>query len=177
MGFLDKVVDVLGFVEKKEIDVEEETTMDKPVQTVSKAAPVATKPESKPVTRINNVVAFNHPNRDYGNNRQGEVENARVVLVEPIRFEESQGIADNLLDHKAVVINIESCDTDIAAKIIDFVGGVVYAIDGTIQKVSQGIILAAPQNIDIASELKHDMETTDEEIFAWITQYNRRGDF
>ena len=100
-----------------------------------------------------------------------------MVLVEPIRFEESQGIADNLLDHKAVVINIESCDTDIAAKIIDFVGGVVYAIDGTIQKVSQGIILAAPQNIDIASELKHDMETTDEELFAWITQYNRRGDF
>ena len=49
--------------------------------------------------------------------------------------------------------------------------------DGTIQKVSQGIILAAPQNIDIASELKHDMADTDEEIFAWITQYNRRGDF
>ena len=76
-----------------------------------------------------------------------------------------------------MVINIESCDTDIAAKIIDFVGGVVYAIDGTIQKVSQGIILAAPQNIDIASELKRDLENTDEELFTWITQYNRRGDF
>ena len=56
-------------------------------------------------------------------------------------------------------------------------GGVVYAIDGTIQKVSQGIILAAPQNIDIASELKRDLENTDEELFTWITQYNRRGDF
>ena len=177
MGFLDKVVDVLGFVEKEEIDTEEEAVLEKPAQTAPKTAPVAVKPESRPVTRINNVVSFNHPNREYVNARQGEVENARVVLLEPIRFEESQGIADNLLDHKAVVINIESCDTDIAAKIIDFVGGVVYAIDGTIQKVSQGIILAAPQNIDIASELKHDMETTDEEIFAWITQYNRRGDF
>jgi len=176
MGFLDKVVDVLGFVEKEEIDLEEETVAEKPMQTAPKAAPVAVKPENKPA-RINNVVSFNHPNRDYVNNRHGESENARVVLVEPIRFEESQGIADNLLEHRAVVINIESCDTDIAAKIIDFVGGVVYATDGTIQKVSQGIILAAPQNIDIASELKHDLETTDEEIFAWITQYNRRGDF
>lgn len=135
------------------------------------------KAENRSMTRINNVVSFTNPNREHTEHFGEGGENARVVLVEPVRFEESQGIADNLLDHKAVVINIESCDTDIAAKIIDFVGGVVYAIDGTIQKVSQGIILAAPQNIDIASELKRDLENTDEELFTWITQYNRRGDF
>lgn len=177
MGFLDKVIDVLGFVEKEEYDAEE-TTAEKPQQaTAPKVTAMPVKSEPKQLPRVNNVVSFNNPNREYSGNHGQEGENARVVLVEPIRFEESQGIADNLLGHKAVVINIESCDTDIAAKIIDFVGGVVYAIDGTIQKVSQGIILAAPQNIDIASELKHDMETTDEEIFAWITQYNRRGEF
>ena len=54
----------------------------------------------------------------------------------------------------------------------------IYAIDGSIQKVSQGIVLAAPANIDIASELKHNIETNgDEEIFAWVTRYNHRGDF
>jgi len=177
MGFLDKVVDVLGFVEREDDYEENDKAAEKPAQPAQKVAAMPVKAETRPAPRINNVVSFNNPNRDYSGNRHDEQENARVVLVEPVRFEESQGIADNLLDHRAVVINIESCDTDIAAKIIDFVGGVVYAIDGTIQKVSQGIILAAPQNIDIASELKHDMETTDEEIFAWITQYNRRGDF
>lgn len=171
MGFLDKVVDVLGFVEREEI---EEEVVEKPVQ---KQTAMPVKNEVKPVSRINNVVSFTNPNRESSAVRHENGENARVVLVEPVRFEESQGIADNLLEHRAVVINIESCDTDIAAKIIDFVGGVVYAIDGTIQKVSQGIILAAPQNIDIASELKRDLEDSDEEIFAWITQYNRRGDF
>ena len=174
MGFLDKVVDVLGFVEREEI--EEEEVVEKQAQPAQKQTAMPVKSEPKPIARIINVVSFNNPNREYSS-RHDNAENARVVLVEPVRFEESQGIADNLLDHRAVVINIESCDTDIAAKIIDFVGGVVYAIDGTIQKVSQGIILAAPQNIDIASELKHDMADTDEEIFAWITQYNRRGDF
>ncbi len=176
MSFLDKVVDVLGFVEREDDEPEEERAQAQaPAQ---KAAPVPVKNDPKPAQKYNNVVSFSSPNpsRDYGGRYDGP-ENARVVLVEPVRFEESQGIADNLLDHKAVVINIESCDTDIAAKIIDFVGGVVYAIDGTIQKVSQGIILAAPPNIDIASELKHDQVSTDEEIFAWITQYNRRGDF
>lgn len=176
MGFLDKVVDILGFVEREEYE-EEETVVEKMPQPAPKVTAIPVKQEAKPVTRLNNVVSFNNPNREFVSNHQENGDSARVVLVEPIRFEESQGIADNLLDRKAVVINIESCDTDIAAKIIDFVGGVVYAVDGTIQKVSQGIILAAPQNIDIASELKHDVEATDEEIFAWITQYNRRGEF
>lgn len=174
MGFLDKVVDVLGFVEREEY--EEETPAEKAPQQAPKVTAMPVKSEPKPMPRINNVVSFTNPNREFASSQQ-EGDNARVVLVEPVRFEESQGIADNLLDRKAVVINIESCDTDIAAKIIDFIGGVVYAIDGDDSKSDQGIILAAPQNIDIASELKHDMETTDEEIFAWITQYNRRGDF
>ncbi len=175
MGFLDKVVDALGFGGGND-DFDDDEVMGAPAQpqpAPKQAAPV--KSEPKPVTKVNNVVSFTNPNREYG--RMDSTENARVVLVEPVRFEESQSIADNLLDHKAVVINIETCNPDIAAKIIDFVGGVVYAIDGTIQKVSQGIILAAPQNIDIASELKNDNANTDKEIFAWITQYNRRGDF
>ncbi len=170
MGIMEKVVSVLGFVDREEEEVEE-TVEEKGAQ---KSSPVAVRQENKPAVRPNNVVAFNS-SRETVNHQDNT--NARVVLVEPVRFEESQGIADNLLEQRAVVINIESCDTDVAAKIIDFVGGVVYAIDGTIQKVSQGIILAAPHNIDIASELKNDLATTDEEIFAWITQYNHRGDF
>lgn len=171
MGIMEKVVSVLGFVDREEEELEE-VVEEKPV--AQKPSAMAVRAENKPATRLNNVVAFNN-NRETVSHQDNT--NARVVLVEPVRFEESQGIADNLLEQRAVVINIESCDTDVAAKIIDFVGGVVYAIDGTIQKVSHGIILAAPNSIDIASELKNDLATTDEEIFAWITQYNRRGDF
>ena len=172
MGIMEKVVSVLGFVDREEEYVED-TTEEK--ASAPKTTSMAVRPDNKPTARLNNVVAFNGGKET--SVQQQDNANARVVLVEPVRFEESQGIADNLLEQRAVVINIESCDTDVAAKIIDFVGGVVYAIDGTIQKVSQGIILAAPHNIDIASELKNDLATTDEEIFAWITQYNHRGDF
>lgn len=108
-------------------------------------------------------------------NSQGA--NVKVVLVEPRDFDETQGIADYLLGKQAVVINIEQCNPDIAAKIIDFVGGVVYAIDGSIQKVSQGIILAAPANINIASELKQQLSDDQTEVFSWVTRYNRKGDF
>ena len=109
------------------------------------------------------------------NNNQGT--NVKVVLVEPSEFNEAQSMADNLLRKQAVVINIEECDPDIAAKIIDFIGGVVYAIDGSIQRVSQGIVLAAPANIDIASELKQQLSDEQTEVFSWVTKYNRKGDF
>lgn len=171
MGFLDKMIDVLGFVEKNEDydDYEEEKAV-APVPKQETRSTVA--------SRTNNIVTLNHPKDPvYVSNQSGGGENARVVLVEPTRFEESQNIADSLLNKKAVVINIESCETEIAAKLIDFIGGVVYAIDGSIQKVSQGIVLAAPSNIDIASELKRDLENDNEEIFAWVSRYNRRGDF
>ena len=171
MGIMEKVVSALGFVDREDDEMEEVTEEKAPAQ---KMTALPAKQENKPLPRLNNVVSFSGNREPVA---QQDNANARVVLVEPVRFEESQGIADKLLEQRAVVINIESCDTDIAAKIIDFVGGVVYAIDGTIQKVSQGIILAAPHNIDIASELKNDLATTDEEIFAWITQYNHRGDF
>lgn len=167
---LDKLKEMLGFTNMDDDDDDDDDIVEE-----KKVQPAPVKVEQKPMQRVSNVVSFNSTPRERENGHREE--NARMVLVEPVRFEESQGIADSLLDHKGVVINIESCDTDIAAKIIDFVGGVIYAIDGTIQKVSQGIIVAAPQNIDIASELKHDMESTDEDIFAWITQYKGKGDF
>lgn len=173
MGVLENIMVALGFAEPREEEYEEEVKEEKNVVPMPKQ-------EAKPTLSsraANNVVSFNHP-KETGRSVSVGGENARVVLVEPQKFDEAQGIADSLLNHKAVVINIESCNADIAAKLIDFIGGVVYAIDGSIQKVSQGIILAAPANIDIASELKNNLETNgEEEIFAWVTRYNHRGDF
>lgn len=174
MNMLYKFMVALGFADGVEEDFEEEVKEEKNVVQMPKQD---TKANLSSRTTNNNVVSFNHP-KETGRTISVGNENARVVLVEPQKFDEAQGIADSLLNHKAVVINIESCNADIAAKLIDFIGGVIYAIDGSIQKVSQGIILAAPANIDIASELKHNLETNgDEEIFAWVTRYNHRGDF
>lgn len=55
-------------------------------------------------------------------------------MKEPVQFDEAQNIADDLLLGKAVILNIESCDPEIAAKLVDFIGGVIYAIGGDIQK-------------------------------------------
>ena len=106
---------------------------------------------------------------------------AKVVLQAPDSFNDAQRIADSLLAGKAVIINIEECDPEVAEKIVDFVGGVIYAINGDIQKVSAGTILATPANIAISSELKKEMgkgdNLTSDEVFSWVTSYNQRGEF
>ncbi len=167
MGFFNKVFDVMGFVETQEEDVQE-------LEPVRPQVPEK-KAEIRPLPKSNNLVSLQQREVTVVNNNQGT--NVKVVLVEPSEFNEAQSMADNLLRKQAVVINIEECDPDIAAKIIDFIGGVVYAIDGSIQRVSQGIVLAAPANIDIASELKQQLSDEQTEVFSWVTKYNRKGDF
>ena len=105
--------------------------------------------------------------------------NAKVVLKEPVQFDEAQNIADDLLLGKAVILNIESCDPEIAAKLVDFIGGVIYAIGGDIQKITDDTIVAAPANIDIAKDITGAAEGADvgTEVFAWLNKYNQRGDF
>ena len=112
---------------------------------------------------------------------QNNIMSARMILQQPADFNAAQKIADSLLNGMGVIINIEECDPDIAEKIIDFVGGVIYAIGGDIQKVSAGTILATPMNINISSELKDEMSKQEnlssDEVFSWVTSYNQRGEF
>jgi len=78
----------------------------------------------------------------------------RVVVAEPSTFDESQGIVDHLKAKRQVVLNLETIDKETAKRIVDFVSGACYALDGRAQKVSQGVILFAPFNVDITNELR-----------------------
>ncbi|WZL74767.1 cell division protein SepF [Clostridiaceae bacterium 35-E11] len=89
----------------------------------------------------------------------------KVVLYEPTEFEETPGIVDNLKNRKPVIINLESLDQDLAKKIFDFLSGAIYALDGNIQKVSKGIFILAPNNVDIAGNINEELKNKG--IFPW----------
>ena len=61
-----------------------------------------------------------------------------VVVIEPIDFNDSQKMADYLCKNQPVVINFEDTDADVRKRIIDFISGTIYALDGTCGK-SAGI--------------------------------------
>ncbi len=103
-------------------------------------------------------------------------DNVKVMVVEPTNFDEAQIIADNLKNRQAVIVNLESTDYQLAKRIIDFVGGTTYAIDGTMQKIGQSIILAVPPNVDINSELAQNYVDEQEEVFSWVSKFAKKGE-
>jgi len=94
--------------------------------------------------------------------------NMKVVLHQPLEFEDTKVIVDSLKAKKPVIINIEEIDAELARKIFDFCSGALYALDGHIQKVSRGIFILAPNNVDISGDVK--TELVDKGIFPWSSK-------
>lgn len=73
----------------------------------------------------------------------------KIDVVQPKAFEDSVEIVDCLRAKRPVILNLEAVDPELARKIFDFLSGALCAIDGKAEKISKGIFLMAPQNVDI----------------------------
>lgn len=80
----------------------------------------------------------------------------KTILVEPRAFSEAQQIADYLKNKNQVVVNFKRVTTDVSKRIMDFLHGIVYAIDGTMQKLGPGIIICAPKGCEIEGNISED---------------------
>jgi len=76
----------------------------------------------------------------------------KVIVCEPERFEEVQTLADHLKNRKQIILNFESTRPEVSQKIIDFISGAVYALDGQSQQLGQNIFLFAPSSVEITSD-------------------------
>ena len=88
-----------------------------------------------------------------------------VAVLQPAAYEDAREIADRLKSKKAVVVNLEDLKKEDAIKVLDFISGVVYALEGDIQKVSSGIFLIAPYNVSIASDVRDELKSKG--LFPW----------
>jgi len=79
----------------------------------------------------------------------------KVIVVEPVSFEEAQGIAEHLKARKSVILNLERTDINLSQRLVDFISGTTYALGGNMQKVGNGIFLFVPNNVDISGELNY----------------------
>ena len=77
----------------------------------------------------------------------------KMVISQPTTFEQSDEICSFLKEKKSVIVNLEYVNKDVARRIVDFISGGVYALDGYIQKVSNSIFLVAPSNYEITNEM------------------------
>jgi cell division inhibitor SepF len=84
------------------------------------------------------------------------VENAssqvRVHLVLPRSFNDAQQIADRFKDSVPVILNLQSADTELSKRLIDFASGLTYALDGSMQRVADKVFLLTPRNVEVSAE-------------------------
>ena len=113
--------------EDDEYDEEEEDVVE--TEETPAAKPVSTYESQKTVTRIPT--------------------DAQMVLFEPRSFEEAEEIARHLKQRRACVVNLHRLQREYAQRTIDFLTGVVFALDGTIQKIGHNVILCTPKSVSV----------------------------
>ena len=84
----------------------------------------------------------------------------QVILVKPDRFDTVSEIADHLRDKKSIVLNLESTNKDVARRLVDFLSGVAYALDGKIKKVAISTYILTPYNVEIVGDLVEELENS-----------------
>lgn len=150
MGIYNKFLDFIGIEEededkdKREDDLFEE----------EEEAPVRSRQQSRQQTRQQ------EPEQKKSNREQrlqggGESVNMdatsamKMIVYHPVTYEDAQNIIDNLKARKPVIVNMEELEVSVAQRILDFLSGAIYALSGTIMKISKGIFVVAPNNYDV----------------------------
>ena len=82
----------------------------------------------------------------------------KMVLFEPRSFDEAEEIARHLKQRRTCVVNIHKLQKDQSQRTIDFLTGVIFAIDGSIQKVAQNAILLAPSSMGVDGRISFESE-------------------
>lgn len=82
--------------------------------------------------------------------------NSKVLVMEPKAYSESQEIAEHLLQKRAVIVNLQRIAPEQGKRIIDFLSGTIYAIDGELQKVSTNTFLCTPNTFGVAGKISED---------------------
>lgn len=91
--------------------------------------------------------------------------NMKLVVHEPLNYEEAPSIIEDLKIRKTVVVNLEQLDTDCKKQVFDFINGGLYALEGNIHKVTKDIFILAPNNVEIGGYLKEDLKSKG--LFSW----------
>ncbi|MCG0276970.1 MAG: cell division protein SepF [Thermanaeromonas sp.] len=80
----------------------------------------------------------------------------RLVVVHPQSYEQGAALAENLKNYRPVIVNLERMEPEEARRLVDFLSGAAFALGGQVRKVSHGIFLFTPSNIDLSvdQELK-----------------------
>jgi cell division inhibitor SepF len=89
----------------------------------------------------------------------------RVILSRPKDYDEATSICDELKNRKIVVVNVSDLEPKVAQRLLDFMGGASYVLNGELQEIEKNVYILSPSNVEVSNELKTEM--TGKGMFAW----------
>lgn len=98
------------------------------------------------------------------NSGRQAADTGKISLFEPRLYSDVKEIATQLLNERAIIVNFTQMDTGEAKRVVDFLNGTVFAIDGSIERVGDQIFLCTPHNYEISGNLSANL-TKDQDSF------------
>ena len=157
-ALMNKVWDLFGMDTAEPDDYEEENVYDYQDEVAEEEA-------------VEDRRLFGRKNNKVVNMPQSSGQAIKMVISQPTTFEQSDEICAFLKERKSVIVNLEYVNKDVARRIVDFISGGVYALDGYIQKVSNSIFLVAPSNYEITNEMARE-EMKSKLSVSWLKNNN-----
>ncbi len=147
---LNKMLNLVGWETEEEEEVEDmyENTGEEISQTPQYLQSFTKKSQQNKVVNI-------HSNSQF-----------KVVIMQPETFDDARDVCDHLKNKKPVIVNLENLTKETAQRVVDFLSGAVYAVDGDIQKVSTGIFMIAPNNVEVMGDVKDELKSKG--VFPWV---------
>ena len=87
----------------------------------------------------------------------------RPYTVRPTRFDHAQEVADNFKEGVPVIVNLQDVNKELLRRIIDFCAGLTYGLEGSMDKVGNGMYLLTPANVSVSPEDRRRMSDPDHE--------------
>ena len=75
-----------------------------------------------------------------------------VHVVVPQQFDDAQQIAEKFRADRPVIVNMQSCQRELASRLLDFCSGLTYALDGGLQRIDEKVFLLTPRNVEVSAE-------------------------
>jgi cell division inhibitor SepF len=138
LGVMNKFMNFLGLQEEEEVIHRE--------RVIEEQEEVETNPYEQRNKNKANVVSIHSQ------------KSSKVVLSEPRSYDETQEIADHLRSRRAVVVNLQRVRPETGVRIVDFLSGTVYALNGYISKLGPNIYLCTPDSVDIHGHISEMMD-------------------
>ena len=170
-AIINKFMDMFGIGNQDEEEFDEEANYAED-QEVEEEEEFYTKPKSRSRRSFSDIEKEN----PYGTRSidtkvipmNTSVSSSKMVITQPTCYEDVEEIGAYLKNKKSVIINLENVGKEDARRVLDFLSGAAFMIEGTIQRVSNLIYLMAPKSVEIQNDIDKSQYGKQKASFSWL---------